>query len=104
GQLRAVVQRLKADLDLITVTVTPWTDEGSASGYFEYFEGIANDYNANGNFDTSGPNNGLPIPDAIEDLDNNGILDMLEASPPVSSTVGDGDDFLAFTIRSSGQP
>src|SRR6478736_2752953 len=67
GQLRAAVQRLKADLDLITVTVAPWSDEGSASGYFEYFEGIANDYNANANFYTSGANSGLPIPDATED-------------------------------------
>src|SRR5205807_8118985 len=97
GQLRGVVQRLKSDLDLITVTVAPWTDEGSASGYFEYFEGIANDFNANGNFYTSGANSGLPIADATEDQNGNGILDLLEASPPASSTIGDGDDFLAFT-------
>src|SRR5689334_11404316 len=86
GQLRAAVQRLKADLDLITVTVAPWTDEASASGYFEYFEGIANDYNANGNFQiTSGT--AVPIIDATEDVNSNGTLDLLEVSPPVSSAV-----------------
>lgn len=97
GQLRAAVQRLKADLDLITVTVAPWTDEGSASGYFEYFEGIANDYNANANF-----TGGLPQPDASEDLDGNGTPDLIDLA--VTNTLGDGDDFLAFTIRSNGQP
>src|SRR5262249_24293594 len=73
GQLRAAVQRLKADLDLITVTVQPWTDEGSASGYFEYFEGIANDYNANANF-----SGGSPIIDATENLDGNTTPDLID--------------------------
>src|SRR5262245_25028641 len=111
GQMRAAVQRLQADLALVTVSLVPWTDEGAASGYFEYFEGAANDYNANGNFYTSGPNNGLPIIDATEDLrdatgtfvaNGDGIPDLQQFG--VTNLLGDGDDFLAFTIRSSGQP
>src|SRR5262245_26254127 len=97
GQMRATVQRLKADLDLITVNVIPWTDDGSASGYFEYFEGIANDFNANGNF-----NAGLPIIDGLEDIDANNAPDLRELG--VTNMIGDGDDFIAFTIRASGQP
>src|SRR5258708_883590 len=38
-QLRAAVQRLKSDLDLLTVPVVPWADESGAGGYFEYNEG-----------------------------------------------------------------
>src|SRR6478609_1988737 len=52
GQMRAAVERLRADLDQMTVAVVPWTDDGGASGYFEYFEGTACDYNANANFTT----------------------------------------------------
>src|SRR5687768_4536190 len=61
GQLRAAVERLKDDLDLNTVTTTPWVDYGAAAGYFEYREGIACDFNANGNFAQSAPF--LPIID-----------------------------------------
>src|SRR5437899_3054087 len=42
-QLRAVVQRLKADLDLVTIPAVPWADDGGAAGYIEIKEGaIAN--------------------------------------------------------------
>src|SRR5687767_3881934 len=38
-QLRATVERLKSDLDQVTVPVVPWADEGGAAGYFTIFEG-----------------------------------------------------------------
>src|SRR5947209_15863424 len=38
-QLRAVVERLKSDLDQITIPVVPWADEGGAAGYLEIYEG-----------------------------------------------------------------
>src|SRR5262245_52487559 len=38
-QLRAVAERLKDDLDLVTIPVVPWADEGGAAGYFEINEG-----------------------------------------------------------------
>jgi prepilin-type N-terminal cleavage/methylation domain-containing protein len=108
GQLRAAVERLKDDLDLITCATVPWIDYGAASGYFEYREGVACDFNANGNFTQAAPI--LPIADSAEDMVNvatnqanpNGQFDLLEYG--VTNMVGDGDDFLAFTIRSSGQP
>src|SRR5438309_998642 len=41
-QLRAVVERLKSDLDQVTIPVVPWADEGGAAGYFEINEGPLN--------------------------------------------------------------
>jgi hypothetical protein len=92
GQLRAVVQRLKADLDQLTIPVIPWTDEGAASGYFEYFEGRGNDYEPFANFvPGSGPNMATGF-------------SALATLSGVTNGLGDGDDFLAFTIRAAGQP
>jgi competence protein ComGC len=93
GQLRAVVQRLKADLDQLTVSVAPWTDDGSASGYFEYYEGRGNDYEPFAHI-APGSNPSFNMATGFVDLAKNGVTNGL----------GDGDDFLAFTIRSSGQP
>jgi type II secretory pathway pseudopilin PulG len=101
GQLRAAVERLKSDLDLITVSVVPWTDDGSASGYFEYLEGRANDYDADGDFVADSSEDGLDASgNAVSG--GNGIPDVIDLG--VTNTIGDGDDFLAFTIRSSGAP
>src|SRR5687767_3000999 len=96
GQLRSAVERLKDDLDLITCATVPWIDYSSASGYFEYREGIACDFNANGNF-----NAGLPIMDSAEDVvdvaqnqaNSNGQFDLLEYG--ITNMIGDGDDFIA---------
>src|SRR5205814_3598682 len=38
-QLRAVVQKLKLDLDQLTIPAVPWADEGGAAGYLEINEG-----------------------------------------------------------------
>lgn len=95
GRLRSVVQKLQADLDQITVAVVPWTDDGSSSGYFEYFEGPGYDLDANNDgtweatYSTATP---VPVPDLARNGTNTNAL-------------GDGDDFVAFTARSkSGQP
>src|SRR5437764_445519 len=48
-QLRAVVERLKSDFDLVTVPLVPWADEGGAAGYFEINERSASDWDVNGN-------------------------------------------------------
>src|SRR5438132_5476306 len=57
-QLRACVERLKSDLDQVTIPIVPWADEGGAAGYFEYREGLilpngvpaaASDSDVNGN-------------------------------------------------------
>lgn len=93
GQLRAVVQRLKADLDQLTIPVVPWTDEGAASGYFEYFEGRGNDYEPFAHI-APGSNTNFDMSRGFASLASNGTTNGL----------GDGDDFLAFTIRAAGQP
>src|SRR5213595_1238345 len=48
-QLRACVERLKSDLDQVTISVVPWADDGGAAGYFEIKDGLATDCDANGN-------------------------------------------------------
>jgi len=108
GQMRAAVQRLKSDFDQITISVVPWADDGAAQGYFEYREGrlflnpnnnsiesyIATDYDSNAN----------NVIDATidEDMDNDNVNDLLQSG--ATDLLGDCDDYLAFTIRSNGEP
>jgi prepilin-type N-terminal cleavage/methylation domain-containing protein len=84
SQMRLASARLKADLELVTVKVAPWTDDGWAGGYFEIFEGPACDTDANG--------------DNILDVNQAAAF----ASGNVTSMNGDTDDILAFTIRTDG--
>jgi prepilin-type N-terminal cleavage/methylation domain-containing protein len=94
GQVRAAVQRLKSDFNQVTSSVVPWADDGAAGGYFEYREGPAADYDANGN----------AVPDVTgdEDADTNGQNDLDQLG--ITDLLGDGDDYLAFTIRSRDAP
>lgn len=79
GQVRAAVNLLNNDFDNITCSVAPWIDDGAGVGYFEYFEGRGCDWDANG--------------DGAADTASALALGM-------TNMIGDGDDFLAFTIRS----
>ena len=92
GQMRIAVSRLKADLELLTVPVVPWSDDGSAMGYFCIYEGAGKDWDIN--------NNGLL--DVTEDTDSDGTPDMQQFN--ITSVHGDSDDILAFTIRSPLAP
>lgn len=85
GEMRAVSTRLKADLDSLTVAVKPYANDGAAPGYFEYFEGLAkdSDVNANSTTDTGEP--------------------AIFTSVNATSMLGDADDIIAFTIRSTGE-
>ncbi len=100
GGLRTAVQRLKSDLELVTLPVTPWTDDAGAWGYFEIGEGVASDCDIDGDLRIdSSPgspwlaDNTVPQ-DGITDYENLGITTLL----------GDGDDYMAMTIRASGEP
>lgn len=84
GELRGVTQRLKSDLDLLTCPVVPVIDDAAGLGYFELGEGGCKDWDANGN-------------------GNSDITEGL-AAQNVTSLIGDGDDYLAFTIRTGGEP
>jgi prepilin-type N-terminal cleavage/methylation domain-containing protein len=86
GQLRAASQRLKRDLDSLTVRVVPWTDDGNNSGYFSYREGPASDSFPMG---TTG--------DAIT-----ATLNFQNANS--TNLISDGDDVLGFTITSGAEP
>ncbi len=80
GSLRGVAHRLQEDLDGLTVPVRPWTDPGSALGYFEVIDGPSTDM----------------------DWNDDGVL--ANDSDAVSTILGDIDDVLAFTARSKGSP
>jgi prepilin-type N-terminal cleavage/methylation domain-containing protein len=90
--MRVATTRLKADLELLTVPVVPWADDGSSMGYFLIYEGAAKDWDVNNN----------TLLDLTEDLNTNSIPDIQEAN--ISSLNGDSDDVLAFTIRSPNEP
>jgi prepilin-type N-terminal cleavage/methylation domain-containing protein len=78
GQVRNTVSRLNEDFDCLTSNVQPWIDDGNAGGYFEYYEGRACDW----------------------DSDADGAMDTAATlAAGVTNMLGDGDDFLAFTIR-----
>lgn len=86
SQLRATTQRLKSDLDSLTVRVVPWTDEGNNSGYFEYLEGGASDL--------------YPLGSSA-----NAVTDTASyQSINLTTLLGDMDDYLAGTIRSDSVP
>ncbi len=97
-RLRAVKDRLQADLDGITAPLTPPLDPASGLGYVEYIEGPI------------GPV--VPAHKYAQDTDLPGVAgtDDAPATNPTGAiaqddlTAGDNDDILMFTTRSSGEP
>jgi hypothetical protein len=100
-QLRAVVQRLKADLDLVTIPAVPWADDGGASGYIYFKEGPASDWDVNGNYKLDADWEQPPNLNLV-DFNGNGVNDWLD--PNVSTMLGDCDDVIGMTIHTSGLP
>src|SRR5262245_1867121 len=91
-QLRACVERLKSDLDQVTVPLVPWADEGGAAGYFEINDGPASDWDVNGNYKID-ENSEIPAP-------STGGFNL----PNVTDLLGDLDDFIGMTIRAGAIP
>ncbi len=83
-RLRLAEERLQLDLAGVTVTMNPPRNPANNEGYFEYLEGPAT---------VTGTGGSLTVPAAVNS-------DTGNADP----TVGDFDDILMFTTRSSGQP
>lgn len=77
GQLRSTSELLRSDLGGVTATMIPRKPVSSATGYFEYIEGIAKDTT---------------------------IHTLKIGSPDPSAVFGDVDDILMFTARSLDQP
>jgi prepilin-type N-terminal cleavage/methylation domain-containing protein len=92
GQLRGASQRLKMDLDLVTLPIVPCADDGCAPGYFVIAEGRGNDWDANGNGQL----------DELDDLDSDGMPELIEDGG--TNLLGDVDDLLAFTARAAESP
>ena len=96
AQLRTATSRLRADLELLTVPMRVFSDDGSAQGYFYYREGrivqrsdaLPADLNADGTLDEVGTFVGQ----------------ALYANANVTTMIGDTDDILGFTIRSETVP
>ena len=84
-RLRVVQARLQQDLAGVTVTMSPPRKPENNEGYFEYIEGPVG---------TSLP---MTLPSAVAVN-----TDMSAATP--DTTVGDFDDILMFTTRSTGRP
>ena len=78
GRLRGVRNRLQTDLASTTCPLLPWTDPASGLGYFEYIEGVHNDFNPT-------------------------LLPLGTDSLVPSTSLGDYDDVLMFTISSPGE-
>ncbi|MBN2476922.1 MAG: hypothetical protein JXB62_20105 [Pirellulales bacterium] len=90
--LRTAATRLQLDLAGATVTMRPPRHPESDEGYFEYIEGEI------------GPN---PNPTIVVAGGATRTLTPIDTDDPASprdSTVGDIDDIVIFTTRSSGRP
>ena len=85
GQLRSAADQLQRDLGGLTVPVRPWPETSAGAGYFEYYEGPFWD---------------LGLGPAAA-----GVAPTPRVIPWYSeSSVGDIDDVLMFTTRTSGTP
>ena len=89
GDLRSAVQQLRDDLNSLTVRPSPPVDEGKGAGFLEIVEGRANDYDADGDYNHDA---------RIQNTQSDGSLRY------DGSMLGDNDDILSMTIRSSGSP
>ena len=101
-RLRLASTRLQADLQSLTATVNPPRDPANNQGYFEYIEGpiVTTPFSPN----TPNPSNKPPsdpvptVPASQPDRHQYGQRNSAD------TTVGDFDDILMFTTRSSGRP
>ena len=98
GQLRGVAVRLQTDLDQLTAPLEPWLESSASLGYFEYIEGPGNDWDANN--DGSLENRFLIYGEPFQGAPRREI----DADEYGDSALGDIDDVLMFTVRSSGEP
>lgn len=85
GRLRSAQHRLQADLDGVTAMLTPPLDPVNEQGYFEVIEG---------------PGPWLEVAGETFALGSRPV----KADGSFDSSIGDVDDVLMFTTRSSGEP
>ena len=97
-RLRLAAARLQADLGGLTVTVNPPRDPANNEGYLEYIEGpvVTTPYSKSTPPQSTNANPYLPLPSQVAFNTDNG--------KSADTSVGDFDDILMFTTRSSGRP
>lgn len=89
SDIRNAVRQLREDLSSVTVQPRPPIDDSRGAGFLEIVEGLASDIDFNGN----------QLRDAnleFADINNDGLDE--------GRMLGDMDDVLTMTIRSSGAP
>ena len=107
GQLRNVSAQLQKDLDRITVRTLPPADGSSSEGYLEIIEGPRSDRDSDGDTIIN-PMDNDPTPFAVRVHNGTNALPNEIVTPEFHRTVakilGDTDDMLMATIRSTGKP
>lgn len=93
-RLRSAAELLRSDLRGLTVIPIPPRDPANDEGYFEYTEGPVGQ---NGQVRPIMQLNDPLVAVNLDDVDGNG-------NPLPDPTVGDNDDILMFTTRSTGEP
>jgi prepilin-type N-terminal cleavage/methylation domain-containing protein len=105
AQLRTASARLKADLELVTVPMGVYKNDGYAPGYFEICEGgngtgrVCSDADSNGNNRIDAQTTGAAAEDTSP---TDGVNDFVAKN--ITNLYGDTDDILACTIRTDGAP
>ncbi len=97
GDIRNAIRQLRDDLNSLTVHPKPPVDDGRGAGFLEIVEGRQNDLDINGNGTAELAPNVLPLFAEGYDLNNDGVMDQ-------GTMLGDMDDILSMTIRTSGGP
>jgi hypothetical protein len=92
-RLRSAAARLQMDLQGVTVTMLPPRNPDDGEGYFEYIEGPVTQGFDWLNKNPAPPNDIRPKPVNSEIAGN-----------PLDTSVGDFDDILMFTTRSTSKP
>ena len=95
GQLRAAREQLNRDLAGATCPAITWQKPGENVGYIEIIEGVRNDFDPT----TLTLDSTTLVPSSQITTDASG-----NALPPDGLGLGDFDDILALTVRSSGEP
>lgn len=115
AQLRSASQRLQSDLDQLTLRPHPPANPDSSMGYLELIEGIRSDRDNDGDFiiDTDRmsdvePNQFIVKPLSDTDL-TGGAAEPIDITDlgflhQVRGMLGDTDDVVMFTARSTGAP
>ena len=94
-RLRLAADRLQMDLTGLTVTVNPPRDPANNEGYLEIIEGPV------GTTPPTGGGTPMALPSTV--AANSDHKDA-SGNPVADTTVGDFDDILMFTTRSTGRP